>query len=1556
MDADSDPRAIAPGNYLEAFNILNGAKSTNGSAVNPKGNSAFSYSMPSGTNTCIGGTEDKQCMSYVMFIDNSANGHRILRWFQEDGHVEEIVIGANLLFEPLRRVQAHVVDGRLLYWTDGFSDKEGMTGQEPRKINMAKASLYEKLLVAEFYAGFAGQGQFAELSTYTVSVKNISGVTTIESDIFVIPDNTLENDPAAGLAWLKEQIEASDLNDHVTLELCDCKLVATMSASDTKLTLATSASDVILVPANYYTAPLSDIQTYHMSLVKQAPSCAPEPTYIGVDDIAYNNVRDGCFQFRARYIYDDGEASHWSAISPTALNNAQDGGPQQSLNAIKVDFTDARLNSVSWLSIIRWVEIAFRDGNDDTFKLIKRIPICEIGIGEQYIIFKNDELYSTVASDDFSVGSPDTQVLTNWHRVPERVGTLSPIDAQDGGLRMSLSCLEEGQVCPLCVEGSAEAVNYDDENLVDIIGTVQINNDAFASDTDINFQNYALNGIVVYLAGTPYYAISDNPADGSGTGAFRIKNVPRGQYTLRVASYQCRYDDTLSPRYNLLNGLDWQRTSSPVVDVAGGTVAHGTQHERIIDLYGFVGAEFDLDAEVGYGVVAVQNTHQALSTDEPTQRIKVIEIYFLDNQGAFDTSTVRYGATSVEGREIDFYFGDAGGYEGSPAVSVRTDHNGYAWALVKREIGPSSGIRPVHSDWGGDDTNGVQDYRIFAGYNDGWGAINSDTAIDLNDGVTYTAYLANLMKLFPSDDAAAHIGFAYQPDPAWTPLNRIAMTGSCVDANGVGVADVLVWMVTNGRFTRTNQFGAFSLVTYGWGGFSPPARTADQELHVTYLGDAAGTYPPDPLLEAGAFIMENHPDGYNAGTFEFGFIGGIPFEQRFVKAGGIYKVAVLYEDGPGRSPCGAQPFATVSVPFHTADDNGYVPKTIQWTIDSIPPSWAVRFRILITKDSFYQTYRHLPVSKVIYASIPQNSTDIQNVGYSAGTATHILLGIRTQVPNDPNAVPTLLMFRDNVQNGYASKFGDRVRYLLDETQETVFTNGVLEVSVEGEYVDGIDYYVVIPYTEIAREIVPGWLFEFFTPKGFEEEIFWETGGCYDILTGPNRHSGDIQDQDLLVDPVLPAIGNINFGDTYWRLTQFELASGDGVVLSAEHETRSDYQQGRCADIGRPFVHEPDAGLKYRFNWIRVSGQYIPTSNTNNMSAYGALDYKALNRVFGPIKWTGLVRNSLLCICQSKVQPVYVGKARVMDLTGSNFIGRNSEVLSVADDTVADAGTLNPESVASLDGQVFWWDLMRAEVWRFGGDGITKVSAGKIKYFIARHDERVLVARDEDIVVGGVDRRNGLYFITFGAATYPGPENTDVPVTQDTLSFDPAKFSQIGKGWSSHWSFNAENYGAVSDEFLTFSGGRLYTNYDNVLWNRYFNSNSVSRVKFVVNQDPQAMKDWLCLRLQANKKWYGKDIQVPATASWPSGMASKIPAARMLLAEGTFWADFLGDKNDPHTAFTSLSPTALKEATAMLRGRPLKGEVLIVEIETESGTVEHILFRADVEYADSQNTK
>ena len=87
----------------------------------------------------------------------------------------------------------------------------------------------------------------------------------------------------------------------------------------------------------------------------------------------------------------------------------------------------------------------------------------------------------------------------------------------------------------------------------------------------------------------------------------------------------------------------------------------------------------------------------------------------------------------------------------------------------------------------------------------------------------------------------------------------------------------------------------------------------------------------------------------------------------------------------------------------------------------------------------------------------------------------------------------------------------------------------------------------------------------------------------------------------------------------------------------------------------------------------------------------------------------------------------------------------------------------------------------------------------------------------------------------------------------------------------------------------------------------------------------------------------------------TGMLSRLKVNKFQKYEGEIFADFLRDMNDTSPQFLAISNLALRQATALMAGRNLRGEVLIVTLEADNGAVATELQRVDVYYVPSEET-
>lgn len=1525
MDKDSALELVSRDDYRDAVNILNGYGAQPGKAVTFRGTEEIPFDYPAGLNKCLGAFENKQRNTLFFFLWNSSNEHTVWEYDPETEAVALLAQGAPLGFEQTRLIHsAAIVDGKLLIWTDGFVSLDNdLTGNAVGKINTDKAKLSGKKVVYELYAGVPGEGQFPASAVYTFTIKDKDGA-TVHGPYNFVADGAAEDDPAAGFDWLEGLIQ-SVINpgvDKLLVENCACKLELTVWDAEHILEVTSTNSDIILVPVNYYGQTLNE---QFFSLVKRPPLSAPTVGYVADPTVSTNSVEDLCAQFRVRYIYDDGEKSMWGPISDVASNTNLLGEVVSGLNAIEVSFSEAILSDPDWLTMIREVEVAWRNGNTGDFFLVKRIPVCELGLQAKKILFHNDRIYPSIPSDDDS--DSDVQVLQSNNWAPTACSSVEVSSDEKGNSMLFLGGTMEGRDCPDCLEMDFVIEELDDPCLIDVIGTVTIvNNSAFLGDNpdyvpagEEAGDYYPLGGFVVYIAGTNYYGVSNNPADGSGDGSFTIKNVPRGRYKLRVASQLCLYGNKNGSLHDLTNGTEWQRSSAPCIDVAGSVAAESRFYERTLDLTGATDT-FDLDTQVGYGDIKIQNMHLSRfpSSSTPTGSfvyVKHLDGYLLDNNGLWDEDdqTVydqRRSAINCELQKVDFYYPGSvpDPYDG-PLVQIDCDHNGFFWWQQAGAVDYNGGGT---LEW----TDGSNDFRTYVnGYK---GLTEGNLAFQNNIGI----------------DGPFRSLLLFNKDADWAADHRGTAIFNITDANNKPLAGVLCGLHETGRMAYTSSQGIAKVIFFSDAGST--VRTAQFII----------TYPSDYCYNA-AF---SQPFGQNVNcagdpdtatvTLTIPVKGGVSAAFKHLKRGGVYKAGVLYMDDFLRT-CGAVYGTDIRVPFPDTTEQ-YLPLSFAWEIHSKPPEWATQFRIVLTKESYYQRYIQWIPDEVQYVRIENVKESPINTTYSAGNATHILIKINNPLDSDPDTDAVLFFQRYSQQSGYQPMDGDQLRIVTDENGLGISPDGsVVELPVVGSFVNGINYYAVVEAQDFGSELKDGFLIEFVTPNQVEPEIYFEMGPIHAINTPgvSGVHTGDLQNQ---IYPGTPARGYLNAGDTYWRYKTWSDVGSSGAQVFSEHRTLAENRAEACSDAGRVYVENKDYGERFFYNRIRHTDFYLPDTKINGLSTFRALSYQDINRDWGSIKKLAFAHNVLLAICRFKVQPVYIGKGRLLSMDGTVNVGRSAQILNIADEVVSDAGTEHPESVVVEDGYAYWWDVKNGTPWRYAVNGVNPINNKMIAYFKQLGADRLYLPGASPSP-GTFDRVHKQWILTCGGFG---------EVESQTLGFDEVK-----NGWASRYTFTPENYGRVGLELFSFKNGRLYRHFTGDNYANFYGVQWWASIRFISNNLPRAEKIFWSTRVRANAKPFYFDIVTPANYNYVNGMRSRLRAERWSPLEGAYWADLLRDMYDPSAEFEALGAitSSTRQKRALLKGRPLRGEVLDIDLRPNDPSSYFEVQSADVYFSPSLNT-
>ena len=139
LSTDRDGAYLQANQYLNALNIRvsSNEEGSEGALSNIKGNEKVTFTMPAGTNTCIGSFEDAENHRIFYFIHNSNDSHMILCYFHKENTIRKVVQNADfeggenkLEFSTSNLITGVAMNDDLLFFTDGAT--------EPKRINVER--------------------------------------------------------------------------------------------------------------------------------------------------------------------------------------------------------------------------------------------------------------------------------------------------------------------------------------------------------------------------------------------------------------------------------------------------------------------------------------------------------------------------------------------------------------------------------------------------------------------------------------------------------------------------------------------------------------------------------------------------------------------------------------------------------------------------------------------------------------------------------------------------------------------------------------------------------------------------------------------------------------------------------------------------------------------------------------------------------------------------------------------------------------------------------------------------------------------------------------------------------------------------------------------------------------------------------------------------------------------------------------------------------------------------------------------------------------------------
>jgi len=619
------------------------------------------------------------------------------------------------------------------------------------------------------------------------------------------------------------------------------------------------------------------------------------------------------------------------------------------------------------------------------------------------------------------------------------------------------------------------------------------------------------------------------------------------------------------------------------------------------------------------------------------------------------------------------------------------------------------------------------------------------------------------------------------------------------------------------------------------------------------------------------------------------------------KVGGMYRVAAILEDAYGRQ-ASAIPLGQYSVPFNRQQPNCN-PKIF---FNSIPPTWANRYKIAMTKNQNQSIWFQAPAWELTYWKIDLGEDTATSTTYAAGDANYVGLSFNP-TEEIAGSLRNQFFYAQRTEKVFIPVIGDKIQFL-----NWIITSGsnpgYANIKDYNFNIEGYNLSTVTGTSTIDKftiflkfEDFPDFstlggatdyiLCEVYRPANLvSTEIFYEIGPTYDILD-PGTEFRSFQTVDLE-----------NYGDALLISQEFNHSFNGGgphfVTMLIDRNTLHKFSDEVFTDFGRVCVEDPDGARRYEINKIRATGLY---TEINGLSAFKGSDYVRVSIQNGNIQKMAFVDGVLLAIGQFKTQPIYVSRGRVIDVSGNTLIGRSSNLFSIADELRYDLGTHNPESVLVNEGACYGFDAYRGTVWRYvAGAGQDIINQGLVNFF---QDFGKHAWQTGSEVICGFQREFNTYYLRgtadFGAFTLGYVE---------------------GGGWVSFYTFYPEAFASLDQRMVSFYEGALWMHEEGSIAN-YYGLFQAPQIQ-IAHSEEGAEFNPVEIQIIADKRWDVPLVNMPIDGYHTAGQVSKIPDLKNF--NGTWKGSFLRDQND----------TSFPSGERLRRGRKLWGTVLLVTLETD----------------------
>jgi len=383
----------------------------------------------------------------------------------------------------------------------------------------------------------------------------------------------------------------------------------------------------------------------------------------------------------------------------------------------------------------------------------------------------------------------------------------------------------------------------------------------------------------------------------------------------------------------------------------------------------------------------------------------------------------------------------------------------------------------------------------------------------------------------------------------------------------------------------------------------------------------------------------------------------------------------------------------------------------KYQINHLPPTWATTYQWMYGGSNITK-YFSLPI-KVLCETGCDVTPEGERVKVDLGQALERYLeyqGIESYENYFFPAKGDKIVFRAIISASVsgsliASYPRDSVVLEADAANDCVY---VANTNSLFDYIDGgtIEHYIITEFYKTTSALEP------------ENRVYYEIGEVLDITSGYHQASGDTNFNGVTIQhqtSVLPALGSIDFGDSYVMRQIIHYDPSDFLTGYIHCQSASLFHDSEYSGVGRYGVVDEEASAKF-YNAVMWSGVWRDSDlSYSEFNKFEDSDIKYLSDKHGPICALKEMGYTLYVFQRSKLTPIEIGRQTV-EQDGQTMVVSTSVVLGSARPFNEDFGTIYPGSIAVFDGGLIFYDPLTMGVYWLRQDGLQNIAKIKMVSF------------------------------------------------------------------------------------------------------------------------------------------------------------------------------------------------------------------------------------------------